>query len=73
MALTLEKNKYYKRARIPFGGDGAKSDEIIFPHLYAKTIPNENLFGHIKMGNKEFIAGSYLCLECGQGGTFNEQ
>lgn len=59
MALTLEKNKYYRGARIPY--------------LYVKTIPNENLFGHIKMGNKEFIAGSYLCLECGQGGTFNEQ
>ena len=46
----------------------SKISDYYAPHLYIKETPNENLFGHVQIGNKEFLAGSYFCLECGREG-----
>lgn len=47
----------------------SKISDYYAPHLYIKETPNENLFGHVQIGNKEFLAGSYFCLECGREGN----
>ncbi len=38
---------------------------LVCNHLYKKVMSEENRFGKIQIGNRKFISGSHLCLECG--------
>ena len=42
----------------------SKISDYYTPYLYIKDSPAETLFGHVQLGDKEFLAGSFCCLEC---------
>ena len=49
----------------------SKISDYYAPNIYVKETPHEKLFGVVQLGEKKFIAGSYLCLECGAEGDVN--